>query len=245
VSAVLVIGGVDSSGGAGLSRDADTLARLGLETLCAVTAVTAQSDTQVIRIHCVPPEVVNAQIESALGTGRVAAIKIGMLGTQATVLVVARLLERAAVPVVLDPVLAASSGAALLDADGEAALRAVLLPHATLLTPNIPEAATLLAAPRARSEEQLLQQGRRLLALGPHAVLLKGGHADGPQALDLLLLPGEPPRRLAVPRRAVGRRGTGCVLSTAVAAGLADGLELAAACVRAKDVVTQYLQPRN
>jgi hydroxymethylpyrimidine/phosphomethylpyrimidine kinase len=111
-----------------------------------------------------------------------------------------------------------------------------------VLTPNIPEAAALLGTRSAGSEEELLQQAAALLALGPQAVLLKGGHGNGPEAADLLLATQAPPRWLRAPRISAARRGTGCALSSAIAAGLAAGLELAAACERAKQHVTQLLQ---
>jgi len=151
-------------------------------------------------------------------------------------------LGREVVPLVLDPVLAASSGGALLEPAGVAALRERLLRRATLLTPNIPEAAALLGATPAHTEDELLRQGRALLALGAQAVLLKGGHAGGPEATDLLLTAGDAVRRFSTPRRAAGRRGTGCALATAIAAGLAAGLELSAACARAKDYVSAWLR---
>jgi hydroxymethylpyrimidine/phosphomethylpyrimidine kinase len=243
VSAVLVIAGSDSSGGAGLVRDVRTLTELGIDALCALTAVTAQSDRQVIAVYPLPHELVRAQIEAALATGRVGAIKIGMLATAATVRAVAESLgTHEALPVVLDPVLTASSGGALLDADGLGALREVLLPCAHLLTPNIPEAAALLAAPVAQSEAELLRQGQALLALGPRAVLLKGGHGSGPEATDLLMSAGQPLRRFPAPRIGATRRGTGCTLASAIAAGLAAHLTLAEACARAKSYVTRFLQ---
>jgi hydroxymethylpyrimidine/phosphomethylpyrimidine kinase len=243
VSAVLVIGGTDSSGGAGLARDLSTLALLGTRAVCAVTAVTAQSDRVVRAVHVVPAELVRAQIAAALGTCAVGAIKIGMLATRATVEAVADSLPpRSRVPLVLDPVLAASSGAALLDTAGRAALRELLLARTTLLTPNIPEAAALLGQVPAADEAALVRQGQALLALGPAAVLLKGGHAAGPEATDLLLMPDEPPQRLSAPRLLATQRGTGCSLATAIAAVLAAGLDVTTACERAKQHVTQRLR---
>jgi hydroxymethylpyrimidine/phosphomethylpyrimidine kinase len=243
VSAVLVIGGCDSSGGAGLVRDVRTLTDLRTAALCAVTAVTAQSTSGVIAVHHVPPETVRAQIEAALASGRVAAIKIGMLGCRATVLAVTASLSGAGtLPVVLDPVLAASSGGELLDAEGCNALRAGLLSRATLLTPNIPEAAALLGVLPGTSEATLLEQARALLALGARAVLMKGGHGEGELATDLLVVPGEALRRLSAPRSSRSQRGTGCALAAAIAAGLAARLDLAEACVRAKAYVTELLQ---
>jgi hydroxymethylpyrimidine/phosphomethylpyrimidine kinase len=243
VSAVLVVAGSDSSGGAGLTRDVSTLTQFGAAALCAVTAVTAQSDVRVTAVHLVPPELVRAQMAAALATGRVAAIKVGMLGTRATVLAVAASLPpRSTTPLVLDPVLAASSGGELLDAAGREALLATLLPRATVLTPNIPEAAVLLGVPRAESEAQLLQQGEALLARGVEHVLLKGGHGSGAESTDLLFSAGGALRRFSAPRLTATCRGTGCALSAAIAAGVASGLDVAAACARAKRYVTELLQ---
>jgi hydroxymethylpyrimidine/phosphomethylpyrimidine kinase len=242
VNAVLVIAGSDSSGGAGLTRDVRTLTRLGTRALCVVTAVTAQSDAHLTAVHVVPATLVREQMTAALATAAVGAIKVGMLGTRATVLAVAETLPATAPPLVLDPVLASSSGGELLDEAGRDALCAALLPRATLLTPNIPEAAALLGAAIARSEAELLQQAAALLALGPQAVLLKGGHGIGPEATDLLLASSAPPRWLRAARINTTRRGTGCALSSAIAAGLAAGLELTAACERAKQHVTRVLQ---
>ena len=241
MSTVLVIAGSDSSGGAGIARDLRTLTELGVDALCVVTAVTAQSDAQLSAVHVLPPELVRAQMAAALETRRADAIKIGMLAKGATVLAVAAALPPAT-PVVLDPVLASSSGGELLDSDGRAALCAALLPRTTLLTPNIPEAAALLGRDPAGSEEELLQQAAALLTLGPRAVLLKGGHGAGPEASDLLLAADAPPRWLRAPRLRAVRRGTGCALAAGIAAGLAEGLELGAACLRAKQHVTQLLQ---
>ena len=243
MTAVLVIAGADSSGGAGLTRDVCTLTRLGVEAQCALTAVTAQTDAQLLGVHLIPADTVRAQIAAALAVPRARAVKVGMLGTAASVrAVVDSLPPRAVLPLVVDPVLAASSGAALLDAPGREALRELLLPRATLLTPNIPEAAALLGARVAGSERELLEQGEALLARGAQAVLLKGGHAGGALATDLLLRAGAAPQRWSAPRSAGARRGTGCTLSSAIAAGLAAGLELGAACARAKRFVTEFIE---
>ncbi len=242
MTTVLVIAGSDSSGGAGLARDVRTLARLGARALGVVTAVTAQSDTRVTAVHVVPAEVVHAQIAAAFATARIEAIKIGMLATAATVRAVADALPARTPPLVLDPVLASSSGGELLDDGGREALRTTLLPRATLLTPNIPEASALLGERCGPSERALLGAAAALLAFGPAAVLLKGGHGEGPEATDLLLMPHATPRWLRAPRLNAVRRGTGCALSSAIAAGLAAGLELTTACERAKQHVTQLLQ---
>ncbi|HYL01814.1 MAG TPA: hydroxymethylpyrimidine/phosphomethylpyrimidine kinase [Steroidobacteraceae bacterium] len=241
--AVLVIAGTDSSGGAGLTRDVATLAHFGVDARCAVTAVTAQSPSGVALAHVLPPDAVRAQLSTALAAGWVGAIKIGMLGTAATVAAVAAGLSAAgAIPLVLDPVLAASAGGELLDAAGRRALLAQLLPRATLVTPNIPEAATLLGTELARSPDEQIAQARALCELGASAVLLKGGHAQGPAAVDCLATRAGAVHTFSAPRSAAQRRGTGCTLASGVAAGLAVGLPLVAACERAKRHVTELLR---
>ena len=242
MTSVLVIAGTDSSGGAGLVRDLRTLADLDVRALCAVTAVTAQTDAGVRGVHLVPAAMVHAQIAAAFASDRVAAVKIGMLATADIVQAVAAALRpHAAVPVVLDPVLASSSGTALLDAAGCEALRTLLLPQVSLLTPNIPEAALLLGAQPATSESQMLEQAQALRSRGARAVLIKGGHGAGPEAVDLLVS-AQGMTRLAAARLEARCRGTGCALASAVAAGLAGGATLEAACVHAKDYVTALLR---
>ncbi len=243
MTAVLVVAGSDSSGGAGLVRDVRTLARFATPVRCALTAVTAQSDREVLAVHPLPPELVRHQIAAALATSSIGAIKIGMLATGAVALAVAASLPpREQVPMVLDPVLRSSSGGALLDAGGRRVLTEHLLPRATLVTPNIEETAVLLGAAPARSEAEMAQQGQALLALGPAAVLVKGGHGQGDEAVDLLLIAGEPVRRLASPRSRRPLRGTGCALASAIAAGLAAGLDLEAACAGAKQHLVELFQ---
>lgn len=243
MTAVLVIAGTDSSGGAGLARDVATLTGFGVGALVAVTAVTAQTDSEVRAVELLAPPLVQAQIHAALATRRAAAIKTGMLGNGAIVAAVAAAIPpRELVPLVLDPVLAATSGGALLDGAGRAALTALLLPRATLLTPNIPEAALLLGVAPATSAEEIIGQGRALCALGPEAVLVKGGHASGALAIDWLVTRAGSVHRLAAPRLAGARRGTGCALASAIAAGLAAREPLAVACERAKEHVTGLFQ---
>jgi hydroxymethylpyrimidine/phosphomethylpyrimidine kinase len=245
---VLVIAGSDSSGGAGIVRDVQALTDFDTDVLCVVTAVTAQSNQGVTAVHAVPPEVVRAQIEAAYATQRPDAIKVGMLGNRATVEAVADALADAlgrlgegAAPLVLDPVLVSSSGGTLLDEEGRQALKERLIPLATLLTPNVPEAAALLREACAAGEAALDLQARRLLGLGARAVLLKGGHADEGDATDRLAVGNEPLRRLAAPRVSAARRGTGCALASAIAAGLAHGRTLVEACQDAKEYVRARL----
>ncbi len=181
---VLIIAGSDSSGGAGLTRDVATLAAFGVEAACALTAVTAQTHARVTAMQALPAELVRAQIRAALESGPIAAVKIGMLANGGIALAVAASLpRREEVPIVLDPVLASSSGEALLDGEGCTVLRERLLPRTTLLTPNIPEAAALLGEEPAQGGPQLLRQAQYLLALGPSAVLVKGGHGAEPEAI--------------------------------------------------------------
>jgi hydroxymethylpyrimidine/phosphomethylpyrimidine kinase len=240
--AVLVIAATDSSGGAGLSRDVRVLTDLSVDALCAVTAVTAQSDSKVAAVHHIPPEVIRAQILAACEARRIGAIKIGMLGTRATVeAVVESLPPSAAVPIVLDPVLVSSSGSVLLDAEGRAAMLARLFPRVTIVTPNVPEAAALLNEEPATGEDALIRQAQRLLALGPQVVLLKGGHAEGEEAVDLLVSGNGFVHRIVSARVPATSRGTGCALASAIAARLASGASLLEACQRAKRYVVDML----
>ncbi len=240
--AVLVIAGSDSSGGAGIVRDLKVLADLGVEALCTISAVTAQTHGHLVSVHHVPPEIIRTQIRAAFESTLVDAIKIGMLGTAATVSAVADSLPRGgAVPIVLDPVLLSSSGGVLLDEAGRAEMRVRLFPLTTVLTPNIPEAARLCGAAPATSQEALITQARSLLSMGPRAVLLKGGHAEGAEAIDLLLTAQGEAHWLSSPRLDAQCRGTGCALSSAIAAGLASGESIEDACRNAKQYVLSML----
>jgi hydroxymethylpyrimidine/phosphomethylpyrimidine kinase len=243
--AVLVIAATDSSGGAGLTRDVRVVADFGVDVICAITAITAQSDSRVTAVHHVPPEVVGAQVVAAFETRHVAAIKIGMLGTRATVeAVVGSLPRNDSIPIVLDPVLVSSSGGILLDTGGRETMRQYLFPRATLVTPNVPEAAALLDLDIATSEHALIEQAKGLLELGPQAVLLKGGHMDGKDAIDLLVCRHHGLQRIRSARLSATSRGTGCALASAIAAGLACGLSLFEACQQAKRYVVRMLQGR-
>jgi len=247
VTQILLIGGSDSSGGAGIGRDLRTLSDLdrNLIGVAVITAVTAQTDAHVQAVHLVPGNVVRNQITTALASNTIRAIKIGMLGTRDIVEAVARSLpSRTEIPIVLDPVLAASSGRALLDEEGRRALIEQLLPRVTLVTPNIPETAALLGEPLLEDErDRRLEFGRRLLALGPEAVLVKGGHADGEAAVDLLITAASGVITLSEPRMPGTLRGTGCGLASAIASGLAQGLPLVDACREAKRYVTSRWLP--
>ncbi|TAM59761.1 MAG: bifunctional hydroxymethylpyrimidine kinase/phosphomethylpyrimidine kinase [Rhodanobacter sp.] len=235
----LSIAGSDSSGGAGIQADLKTFAALGVHGATALTAVTAQNPTGIRAIHVIPPEIVSAQLEAVFDALDVRAVKLGMLAQAATVDIVADSLSRHRPAfVVLDPVMLATSGARLLTEDGIAALVSRLLPLVDCLTPNLAEAATLLGTTPATSEAAMAEQGRALLALGPRAVLMKGGHAPLPEAIDILVTP-EGTQHFATPWVETRHlHGTGCTLSAAVAASVAQGASLADAVARAKAYLT-------
>ncbi|KXF78776.1 hydroxymethylpyrimidine/phosphomethylpyrimidine kinase [Paramesorhizobium deserti] len=221
------IAGSDSGGGAGIQADLKTFSALGVYGASVITAITAQNTKAVTAVHDIPADIVTAQIEAVFSDLAVDAVKIGMLSVPATIEAVAAGLAAFGKPVVLDPVMVAKSGDRLLSPEAVSTLRERLLPLATLLTPNLPEAACLLDCDVAQNEGEAIEQGKALLALGADAVLMKGGHADGGDCTDLLIHDGLPPFRLTAPRIATrNTHGTGCTLSSAIAAGLAKGLLL-------------------
>jgi len=225
---VLAIAGSDSSGRAGLQADLATLAAHGVEGRSVVTAVTAQGDNGVTAVHVVPPAMVEAQLAAALAGEGVDAVKVGMLASAATIEVVARALRPlTGVPVVVDPVLAASAGGVpLLPEEAWLTLRERLFPLATLVTPNLLEAERLSGLAVDGDPGRLA--ACRELARAGCAVLLKGGHDAGETLVDILVVGGEV-HRFEHPRLARATRGTGCTLSSAIAARLAGGDPLAVA----------------
>jgi hydroxymethylpyrimidine/phosphomethylpyrimidine kinase len=226
---VLTIAGSDSGGGAGIEADLKTIERLGGYAMAAITAVTAQNTLGVQGSWPLPPEAVEAQVQAVAEDLGLDAVKTGMLGTGPLVEAAARALERLPeVPLVVDPVLVAKGGARLLAEDGIAVLVERLLPRATLVTPNWPEAEALSGHP-VGSLAEAEAAGQHLLARGAQAVLVKGGHGPGPEVVDLLVR-REGTVRLAHPRLDTPHtHGTGCTLSAAIATGLAMGLDLEAA----------------
>jgi hydroxymethylpyrimidine/phosphomethylpyrimidine kinase len=238
----LTIAGLDPSGGAGIAADLKTFSALGVYGAAVVTALTAQNTKGVSGIHDVPPDFIAAQIDAVFTDLAVDAVKIGMLGGPAAIEVVAAALDRYQPrAVVLDPVMVASSGQALLRGEALGRLRD-LVTRVRVLTPNLPEAAALLGSDLARDEAEMRAQAQKLLAFGPAAVLIKGGHGTGAESVDILLDAGGETLRLAAPRITTkNTHGTGCTLSSAVAAGLAKGLPLPAAAREAKAYVTAAL----
>lgn len=237
---VLTIAGSDSGGGAGIQADLRTFAAFRVHGLSVVTALTAQNTRAVTTVAVTRPAMIARQLEAVFDDFDIRALKIGMLGNRATIRAVARGLARQRrVPVVLDPVMVASSGGVLLEPEAVEALRAELLPQATLLTPNAPEAELLLGRP-IRDRRALGPAARALLELGPSAVLLKGGHVGRGGIEDHLLAPGGH-RVYRHPRLEVDGHGTGCTLSAAVAANLALGQPLEVAVAAAIGYVQRAL----
>jgi len=224
---LLIIAGSDSGGGAGLQADIKTATALGVYAATAVTAVTVQDTVRVHAIHHVPASIVRDQIACVLDDIGSDAIKIGMLGSASTVEAVADVLQRWApkIPIVLDPVLASSSGTSLLESDAIAPLKARLFSLTTLLTPNIPETEAFTRI-SIRETGDMQRAGEELRALGVSAVLIKGGHASGDLIEDVLV--SDKSARVFLSPRIDSRNthGTGCTLSTAIACGLAQGLPL-------------------
>ncbi|QRM32321.1 bifunctional hydroxymethylpyrimidine kinase/phosphomethylpyrimidine kinase [Microvirga sp. VF16] len=235
----VTIAGSDSGGGAGIQADLKTFSALGVYGASVITALTAQNTVGVQGIHDVPPIFVAQQINSVFSDLTVNAVKIGMLSQPAIIDAVAEGLARhCAMRIVLDPVMVAASGDRLLVPRAVDALRRVLLPMALLVTPNLPEAAALLDEPLAEDEQAMYRQAERILALGPKAVLVKGGHGTGLESADILM-DQQGVRRFAVPRIDTrNTHGTGCTLSSAIAAGLAKGLSLDDAVAAAKSFIS-------
>lgn len=233
MTVILAIGGTDSSGGAGLTRDTAMAAELGVTVRPVVTAVTVQTDEAVLGVHPCPLEAVADQIRAALATAPAPrAVKIGMLGSAAVAEAVTAALP-ADLPAVLDPVLKASSGGTLMDADGFG----TLLRRAALVTPNLAELEVL-----AGIGGPLETQAAALLGQGAQAVLVKGGHGTGTKSTDLLFTPQRSVRRHTAQRLPVAKRGTGCSLATAIACHLARGADLDSACGQAKLSVHRWLR---
>lgn len=243
IPVALTIAGSDSGGGAGIQADLKTFSALGVFGTSAITCVTAQNTRGVSAIHVVSPQIVAAQIEAVLSDFKVGAIKTGMLFSAAIVHAIADALDRhPALPLVLDPVMVATSGDPLMEQDAVAAIITRLFPRATLITPNLPEAAFLTGLSLAHDQHEIEAQARALLSRGAKAVLMKGGHAEGEEAVDLLVETGGT-RAFRAPRIATrNTHGTGCTLSAAIASRLARGDDLHAAVDAAKTYLTGALK---
>ena len=238
---VLVVAGSDSGGGAGIQADIKTITALGGFAMTAITALTAQTTEGVFAIHEVPAAFVAEQMRLVLRDIGADAIKLGMLHRVDVIDAVCDVLAAEApdVPVIVDPVMVAKGGHPLLTESAAAALRSRVVPLARLLTPNLPEAEALAGAGAGDPADL----AKRLLALGPAAVLLKGGHAEGPMVVDVLAERGRAPESFASPRMETRHtHGTGCTLASAVAVGIAQGLPLRDATLRARAYVLEAIR---
>ncbi len=238
IPTALSIAGSDPSGGAGIQADLKAFSANRVYGMAAITALTVQNTQGVRGVHLIPPEFVASQIAAVFDDIRVGAVKIGMIANAGIAAAVAKALGGRDAPVVLDPVMVAKGGAALLDPEAVATLRSRLVPRATILTPNLPEAAVLLDTAIADSREAMEDQARALLALGPDCIVLKGGHLGGDASPDCIAFPDrlvwlDAPRD---PTR--NTHGTGCTLSAAIAAHLARGAGPEAAVRAARAYVT-------
>ena len=242
----VTIAGSDSGGGAGIQADLKTFSALGVYGASVIAALTAQNTKGVTAIHDVPADFVTAQIDAVFSDLEVGAVKIGMLSQPAVIEAVASGLKRYDQrKIVLDPVMIAASGDRLLAPEAVEILRDVLMPQALVVTPNLPEAAALLETTIAENEAEMRAQGEKLLALGARAVLIKGGHGGGAESVDLLVEPDAVERLAAERIDTQNTHGTGCTLASAIAAGLAKGLDLAKAVRQAKAYLTAAIAASN
>ncbi|MCW2475673.1 bifunctional hydroxymethylpyrimidine kinase/phosphomethylpyrimidine kinase [Candidatus Symbiopectobacterium sp. NZEC151] len=216
----LTIAGTDPSGGAGIQADLKTFSALSAYGTSVITALVAQNTQGVQSVYRIEPDFVAAQLDSVLSDVRIDSAKIGMLAQSDIVEAVAERLQRYAVPyIVLDTVMLAKSGDPLLAPEAVAAIRETLLPRVSLITPNLPEAAALLACNAATTESEMKAQGQGLLEMGCRAVLIKGGHLSDAESPDWLFQRGHAPQRFCAPRvKTRHTHGTGCTLSAALAA---------------------------
>lgn len=236
VPRLLSIAGSDSGGGAGIQADIKTASALGVFAATAITAVTAQNTREVIAVEALSPEMVRAQIAAVLGDIGADAIKIGMLANTGIIEAVTDALDAAHVPIVLDPVMVATSGGLLLDESAVESLRSKLLPAATVVTPNLPEL-DVLAGLKQPTREERLAFTAGLAEANDQAILLKDGHGSGPVVEDALVMPDGVTFFSSERLITTNTHGTGCTLSTAIACGLACGKSLEEAVQAARDFV--------
>ena len=238
---VLTIAGSDSGGGAGIQADLKAISARGCYGLSVITALTAQNTVSVDAIYPIAIDFISAQCETVARDIRIDAIKVGMLGTVEVTDLVSAFLATQSCPIVVDPVMVAKSGDRLLHRDAVEALRQRLLPLATVITPNLPEAADLLGVAEATDDQSMLMQARALQALGARAVLLKGGHLLGDQLTDLLLT--DRVDWFRGPRiQTHNTHGTGCSLSAALAAELTKSQDLLHAVQVARGYLTEAIR---
>lgn len=240
---VLTIAGSDSSGGAGIQADLKTMSAIGVFGTSAITAITAQNTCEVRAIQGIDPSIVRQQIEAVLDDLPCRTVKLGMLYARPTIEAIADCLAHYRLDhIVLDPVMVSTSGCRLIEEEAIEAVKLLLLPRATLVTPNIPETEILSGLP-VTNEREMEQAAQRLFRIGCRAVLIKGGHLEGTESYDLLFTPHADPVRYTSPRVATrNTHGTGCTFSSAIASYLALGRTLPDAVAAAKHYLTQALR---
>lgn len=239
---ILTIAGSDSSGGAGIQADIKTFSALNTYAASVVTAVTAQNTHTVDHITAVPEENIQQQIECVFSDLDVAAVKIGMIVSPSVISLVHRQLLHKNIPIVLDPVMISKSGCTLLGTEACSALKELMIPITTVLTPNVPEAACLLGTPEARTVEDLVDQGEKLMALGCKAIVMKGGHLDASICTDVLIQQDQAPVFFEHPRvNTNNTHGTGCTYSAAMAAFMGRGFSITDAVLQAHDYLYQAI----
>lgn len=237
----LTIAGSDSGGGAGIQADIKTFSALGAYAASVITAITAQNTKGVTTVEDVSVATIIAQMDAVFSDLAVNAVKIGMVSRIETIAAIAERLRGQSQPVVLDPVMVATSGDRLLHEDAIETLRRDLLPLATIVTPNLPEAALLTGTSMAKTDTEIAQQAELILKAGTKAVLIKGGHGDGPESTDYLFADGAM-QALSAPRvETKNDHGTGCTLAAAITAHLAKGYELREAVELSKDYLNGAL----
>jgi hydroxymethylpyrimidine/phosphomethylpyrimidine kinase len=244
INIALTIAGTDPTGGAGVQADLKTFSAFRVYGASVITALVAQNTQGVRAIHDVPTAFIAEQIASVFDDLDVKSVKIGMLSQPEVIRTVAEGLDRYAATerLVLDPVMVAASGDRLLVPEAVDALRTVLIPKALVITPNMPEAAALLDEDMAEDEAAMIRQAERLMKLGCRAVLLKGGHGEGEESTDILLDAGGLQRYTSRRHATKNTHGTGCTLSSAIAAGLANGMDLRDSVREAKAFITGAIQ---
>ncbi|MGC4389322.1 bifunctional hydroxymethylpyrimidine kinase/phosphomethylpyrimidine kinase [Agrobacterium sp. M50-1] len=240
-SIALTIAGSDSGGGAGIQADIKTFSALDTYAASVITAITAQNTRGVTAVEDISVATIVAQMDAVFSDLAVNAVKIGMVSRIETIAAIAERLRQQSQPVVLDPVMVATSGDRLLHEDAIETLRRELLPLAAIVTPNLPEAALLTGTPMATTEKEITRQAEAILKAGTKAVLIKGGHGEGPQSTDYLFADGAM-QALSVARvETKNDHGTGCTLAAAITAYLARGCELREAVGLAKEYLSGAL----
>ena len=237
----MTVAGSDSGGGAGVQADLKTFAALGIYGASALTAITAQNTVAVTAVHELPVDLIAAQIEAVVSDIGVDAVKTGMLSSSEIVEVVARELDRHGIKnLVVDPVMVAKSGDTLLRQEAVDSVRTLLVPLAAIVTPNVPEAETLTGM-KVETDEDMREAARRIIGMGARAVVVKGGHREGP-ATDLFYDGTEFVEFTSERFNTVNTHGTGCTFASATAAGLAQGKSVVEAVAQAKEYVTEAIR---